>query len=131
VFWLDGSCGALQRLTLAFDPDHTDAVLLLQPTVTAVGYEGAGDYFLDSAGKPHRRGEREIAPYLFAGIHLLHRRLFDGASDRIYSVVRLFDQAEQAGRLRAIVHDGEWFHIGTPEGLAEAREKLSSRRDER
>jgi MurNAc alpha-1-phosphate uridylyltransferase len=121
----------LLRLAGAFDPDHIDAILLLQRTVTAVGYEGRGDYFLDASGKPHRRGEREIAPYLFAGIQLLHRRLFDGMPDRIFSLVRLFDRAEQAGRLHAIVHDGEWYHIGTPEGLAATRERLSSHRVER
>jgi len=111
VFWLDGKDHALLRLAGAFDPDHIDAILLLQRTVTAVGYEGNGDYFLDTSGKPHRRGEREVAPYLFAGIQLLHRRLFDGMPDRIFSLVRLFDRAEQAGRLHAIVHDGEWYHI--------------------
>jgi hypothetical protein len=29
------------------------------------------------------------------------------------------------------VHDGEWYHIGTPEGLAASRELLSSHRVER
>ena len=128
VFWLDGKDRALQRLAAAFDPDRTDAVLLLQPTVTAVGYEGSGDYFLDAAGKPRRRGERQVAPYLFAGIQLLHRRLFDGVSDRVFSLVCLFDSAEAAGRLDAVVHDGEWFHIGTLEGLAATRARLSSHR---
>ena len=108
-----------------------DAILLLQRTVTAVGYEGSGDYFLDPCGKPRRRGEYEVAPYLYAGIQLLHRRLFDDTPDRIFSMVRLFDRAEEAGRLRAIVHDGEWYHIGTPEGLAATRERLSSHRVER
>jgi MurNAc alpha-1-phosphate uridylyltransferase len=131
VFWLDGKDHALRRLARAFDPDYMDAVLLLQRTVTAIGYEGGGDYFLDSSGKPHRRGESEVAPYLFAGIQLLHRRLFHGVSDRVYSLVRLFDRAEQAGRLRALVHDGEWYHIGTPEGLAATRDRLSSRHVER
>jgi MurNAc alpha-1-phosphate uridylyltransferase len=131
VFWLDGKDHALLRLAGAFDPDHIDAILLLQRTVTAVGYEGNGDYFLDTSGKPHRRGEREVAPYLFAGIQLLHRRLFDGMPDRIFSLVRLFDRAERAGRLHAIVHDGEWYHIGTPEGLAATRERVSSHRVER
>jgi N-acetyl-alpha-D-muramate 1-phosphate uridylyltransferase len=131
VFWLDGKNDALQRLAQAFDPDHMDAVLLLQRTVTAVGYEGGGDYFLDPAGKPRRRRDREIAPYLFAGIQLLHRRLFDGICDRVFSLVRLYDCAERAGHLHAIVHDGEWYHIGTPEGLAATRERLSSRRIER
>jgi MurNAc alpha-1-phosphate uridylyltransferase len=126
VFWLDGEERALQRLAAAFDPERMDAILLLQRTVTAVGYEGSGDYLIDPSGRPHRRGEREVAPFLFAGLQLLHRRVFAGISDRVFSLVRLFDRAEQAGRLKAIVHDGEWFHIGTPQGLSATRERLSS-----
>jgi N-acetyl-alpha-D-muramate 1-phosphate uridylyltransferase len=125
VFWLDGKDPALSRLAKAFDPERMDAVLLLQRTVDAVGYDGDGDYFLDSAGRPRRRREREIAPYLFSGIQLLHRRLFDGWTERVFSLVRLFDRAEKARRLHAIVHDGEWYHIGTPAGLAATRERLS------
>ena len=131
VFWLDSKDSALLRLARTFDPTEIDAVLLLQRTVTAVGYEGSGDYFLDALGIPRRRHEREVAPYLFAGIQLLHRRLFDKAPGRIFSLVRLFDRAEEAGRLRAIVHDGEWYHVGTPEGLAATRERLSFHRIER
>jgi len=131
VFWLDSKDSALLRLARTFDPAEIDAVLLLQRTVTAVGYEGSGDYFLDALGIPRRRHEREVAPYLFAGIQLLHRRLFDNAPGRIFSLVRLFDRAEEAGRLRAIVHDGEWYHVGTPEGLAMIRERLSAHRIER
>jgi N-acetyl-alpha-D-muramate 1-phosphate uridylyltransferase len=131
TFWLDGTEPALLRLARAFDPEQMDAVLLLQRTVSAVGYDGSGDYLLDQVGHPRRRGEREIAPYLYAGIQLLHRRLFDGVTDRVFTLVRLFDRAEQAGRLRAIVHDGEWYHIGTPTGLQTTRERLSSHRIER
>jgi len=103
----------------------------LQRTVTAVRYEGSGDYFLDPLRRPRRRREPEVAPYLFAGIQLLHRRLFDELPGPVFSLVRLFDRAEAAGRLRAIVHDGEWYHVGTPGGLAATRERLSSRRIER
>jgi MurNAc alpha-1-phosphate uridylyltransferase len=130
VFWLDGKDCALKRLAAAFDPERTDAALLLQRTATAVGYEGSGDYFLDRAGSPSRRGEHEVAPFLFAGLQLLHRRAFSGISDRIFSLVRLFDLAEKARRLRAVVHDGEWYHIGTPQGLAATRERLSSDRSD-
>jgi MurNAc alpha-1-phosphate uridylyltransferase len=131
VFWLDGRKPALHRLAAAFDPERIDAVLLLQRTDTAVGYEGRGDYFLDQDGKPCHRAEREVAPFLFAGLQLLHRRAFNGISDRVFSMVQLFDLAERAGRLRAIVHDGEWYHIGTPQGLAATRERVSSHRGER
>ena len=131
VFWLDGKELALLRLASAFDPASMDAVLLLQRRVTAIGYEGDGDFFLDPAGRPRRRREREVAPYLFAGIQLLHHRLFDEVPGPIFSLVRLFDRAEAAGRLGAIVHDGEWYHVGTPQGLAATRERLSSHRIER
>ena len=60
VFWLDSRDPALLRLARAFDPADMDAVLLLQPTGTAVGYEGTGDYFLDALGTPRRRREREL-----------------------------------------------------------------------
>ncbi len=131
VFWLDGRDPALLRLAAAFDPERMDAILLLQRTVTAIGYDGSGDYFLDPLGRPRRKGEREIAPFLFAGIQLLHRRLFAGVTGQVFSVVRRFDRAERAGRLCAIVHDGEWYHIGTPAGLAATRDRLSSHRIER
>ena len=131
VFWLDGKDRALERLAAAFDAERMDAVLLLQRTVTAVGYEGSGDYLIDPRGCPRRRTEREVAPFLYAGIQLLHRRAFAGISDRVFSLVRLFDRAEKAGRLHAIVHDGQWYHIGTPQGLAATRERLSPHRIER
>jgi len=128
VFWRDGEDPALLRLAAAFDPAAMHAVLLLQPTATAVGYEGSGDYLLDDKGNPRRRREGEVASYLFAGIQLLHRRLFDETPGSVFSLVRLFDHAERARRLAAIVHDGEWYHVGTPEGLALTRERLASRR---
>jgi MurNAc alpha-1-phosphate uridylyltransferase len=125
VFWLEGKESALLRLARAFDPGPMDAILLLQPAVTAVGYEGDGDYFLGPFGQPRRRREHDVAPFVYAGIQLLHRRLFDGISERIFSLIRLYDRAEAAGRLFAIVHDGEWYHIGTPSGLAATRARLS------
>ena len=131
VFWLDGRDSALARLARSFDRRRMDAILLLQKTVSAVGYEGDGDYFLDPLGKPRRRRRGEVAPYLFAGIQLLHRRMFEGVEDAQFSLVRLFDRAEAAGRLAGLVHDGEWFHIGTPEGLQATRHRLASHRIER
>ena len=131
VFWLDGRDFALARLAAACDPDRMDAVLLFQRTAGAIGYDGDGDYFLDPLGVPRRRGELEIAPFLFGGIQLLHRRLFDGVSERRFSLNRLYDRAESNNRLHAVVHDGEWYHVGTPEGLAATRARLSSHRIER
>jgi MurNAc alpha-1-phosphate uridylyltransferase len=131
VFWLDGTDHALVRLAAAFDSDRMDVVLLFHRTAAAVGYEGSGDYFLDPLGIPRRRGEREVAPYLFAGVQLLHRRAFDGIAEPRFSLNKVYDRAEAAGRLHAILHDGEWYHVGTQDGLAMTRARLLSHRIER
>jgi N-acetyl-alpha-D-muramate 1-phosphate uridylyltransferase len=128
VFWLDGKVPALQRLAAAWDAQRLDALLLLQRTTTALGYEGVGDFIVDPLGGVRRRREREVAPHLFAGVQIAHRRLFTGEKPGKFSINRLWDRALAAGRLAAIVHDGEWYHVGTPDGLAATRARLGSHR---
>ena len=118
VFWVDGATMALHQLASGFDRAHDDALLLMQPTARAAGYDGRGDFMVDPAGVVRRRRETEIVPFVFAGIEIAHRRLFDGAPAGAFSINRLWDQAIDNGRLRGLVHDGEWYHVGTPRGLA-------------
>jgi N-acetyl-alpha-D-muramate 1-phosphate uridylyltransferase len=131
VIWLDGKVSALARLARVFDPARRDALLLLQRTVEAVGYEGPGDFMADPLGGLRRRGETEVAPFLFAGLQLLHKRLFEDAPDGAFSINRLWDAAIASGRIAGIVHDGEWFHVGSRAGLAATEARLGTRRVER
>lgn len=124
VCWLDGTTPALQRLSDAWDATRMDALLLLQPTAFAVGYSGAGDFMLAADGRVRRREEREVAPFVFAGLQILAPSLVAGAADGAYSLNRIYDQALARGRLWGVRHDGEWFHVGTPEQLAEAEDAL-------
>jgi MurNAc alpha-1-phosphate uridylyltransferase len=129
AIWTDGSVAALRRLATAWDDGAMDALLLLQPRGDAQGYDGPGDYVVESGMNVRRRrcGDA-VAPYVFAGVQLLHRRLFDGAPDGRFSLNLLYDRAQAAGRLAAIVHDGDWFHVGTPDGLGLATAALARRR---
>ncbi|MGE5504015.1 MAG: nucleotidyltransferase family protein [Actinomycetota bacterium] len=124
IVWTDGAHPALDRLAEAWDGDRMDALLLLQPTATAVGYEGKGDFFLDPNGVPRRRREPQVAPYLFAGVQILHPRLFEGAPSGKFSLNVLYDRALEDGRLFGLVHDGRWFHVGTPDALPEVEALL-------
>lgn len=123
--WLDGPVPALDRLAEAWDDARMDALLLLQPVENAVGYDGIGDYFRDADGTLRRRGDAATAPYVFAGLQILHARLFEAAPNGPFSLNILFDKANAAGRLHGLVHDGGWLHVGTPEGLAEAEAILA------
>ncbi|MGF1608069.1 MAG: nucleotidyltransferase family protein [Kiloniellales bacterium] len=124
MLWLDGRTPALQRLAAMWDDAHMDALLLLHPTAYALGYYGAGDFIMDPLGQLRRRGEREIAPFVFAGIQILHPRLFAGVPEGRFSLNTIYDKAQEAGRLWGLRHDGDWFHIGTPQALSEAEEAL-------
>lgn len=117
VVWLDGLQPALQRLALAWDDAEMDGLLLLQPVADAYGYEGRGDFAMDPAGRLRRRQEREVAPFVFAGVQLLHPRLFRAAPEGAFSLNLLYDQAMENARLWGLRHDGRWFHVGTPEAL--------------
>lgn len=124
VVWLDGVLPCLRRLAAAWDPERMDALLLLHPTITAFGYEGDGDFMMSPDGLLRRRNEREVAAFLFAGVQILHPRLFQGAPEGPFSLNRLYDKAIEAERLYGLRHDGEWFHVGTPEALELADELL-------
>lgn len=126
VLWLDGKQPALKRLAAAWNDDAMDVLLLLQRSTTAFGYEGPGDYFCDPLGRLRRRRGNEIAPYIFAGIQILHPRLFKDAPTGAFSLNRLYDKAQEEGRLWGVIHDGRWFHVGTPEGLAETEGELGA-----
>lgn len=128
VLWLDGKIPALARLARAWNDETMDALLLLHPAVTAIGYDGAGDYFIDALGRLRRRRGAEVAPFIFAGVQILHPRLFAQAPEGAFSLNLLYDRAQQAGRLWGLRHDGLWFHVGTPQGLAETEAVLDDLR---
>jgi len=131
VLWLNGRASALARLAQAFDAARMDGLLLMQRTVSAVGLDGPGDFLLDPMGRARRREETEIAPYFFAGLQLLHRRLFAGAEPGKFAIHPFWGRAIEAERLHGLVHDGEWYHLGTPQGLDRIAARLASRRIER
>lgn len=125
--WTDGAIPMLKRMEAAWDPARMDALLLLHPLADAIGRElsDRGDYFLDATGKARHRGAEPSAPYLFASVSICNSRLFRNAPEGPFSLVKLWHRAQAAGHLYGLVHDGKWFHVGTPHALAEAEKVLA------
>jgi MurNAc alpha-1-phosphate uridylyltransferase len=128
AFWLDGPTPSLRRLSNQFGSGQTDAVLLVHRTVHVQAEVGFGDFAMDKWGRPRRRGEREIVPYVYAGLQVASPALFADAPEGKFSMNVLWDRAIAADRLRAVVHDGLWFHLSTPADLAETETALHLRR---
>ena len=126
IVWRDGPYSALARLADSFDPVRMDGLLLLQPVEKAFGYEGLGDFHLSDSGRLSRRRPQERAPLLFSGVQILHPRLFADSPKGAFSLNLLYDRAMAAGRLFGLIHDGGWYHIGTPQALADAAPLLAA-----
>ena len=127
AFWLNGPTDALGRMAAIWDESAMDGLLLLHSTVDAYGYAGRGDFNCDTDGRLTRRPELEVAPWLFTGIQVLKPQAFADTPDNAFSLNLVYDRLLEAERLYGVVHDGEWFHIGTPDGLAEAEAYLKIR----
>jgi MurNAc alpha-1-phosphate uridylyltransferase len=126
TLWIDGVRRNLVRLAETFDPTTMDALLLLAPTSGSVGYDGRGDYTMTPNGRLQRRGERDVAPFVFAGAAILSPALFKDAPHGAFALTTLFDRAGEAGRLHGLRLEGLWMHVGTPEAVAEAEAAIAA-----
>ena len=84
-FWMEGAIPNLDLLAQHWVNDGMDGLLLLSPTVDAVGYHGKGDFQMDPFGRLRRRKPHEVSPYIYAGACILHPRLFAMASPTPHS----------------------------------------------
>jgi len=122
IWWVDGHQSCLQQLNKMWDSAKMDALLLLVPLESAIGFEGAGDYFLTLQGRAQHRGNTAAAPYIFSGIRILHPRLLADQKIHPFSIVSLFHKAESEGRLYGMAFDGDWGDIGTLDSLKAIQE---------
>lgn len=124
VLWFDGATPALARMADAWAAQRPQALLLMNSAAAARGYEGRGDYFMDGFGRARRRQGNQIAPFVYAGVQILTASCFAGQEPGRFSLNRVYDTAEAADGLVGIAHDGLWFHVGTPESVAETEFEL-------
>jgi len=124
--WIEGVGANLAQLADAWDGARMDCLLLLALASTSHGYQGRGDFALESDGKIRRRKvEQEIVPFAFTGVSIAHPRLFDGSPDGPFSLNVVWSRAIAAGRAFGVRMEGVWMHVGTPDALTEAEQYLS------
>ena len=117
ALWLDKKETLIKQMERAWNPLEMDVLLALVPTNKAKGDVPKGDYFIQN-GKPVRRHPpQKKAPYCFMGVQVLHPDIFNGHTLEKYSLVELYDKAEQTERLGYMIFDGQWFHVGTPKAV--------------
>ncbi len=118
------------RLTRLRDlPKHgnaetMDCLMLVVPRERAHQHPGKGDFFLDDAMRPVRRGSAANAPFVYIGIQMLSHAFLDNPPKGAFSTNILWDRALAKGRMFALIHDGDWYDIGSPQAIAPTEEAL-------
>ena len=118
--WVEGMGRALDRMKERWNPESMDALLLMASMVTAMGFEGRGDFQMDPEGRLSRVPEMRVSPFAFPGVQIVHPRIFAPVKGGTFSMNKLWDVAIEKGRLFGIRLDGVWMHVGTPEAVREA-----------
>jgi MurNAc alpha-1-phosphate uridylyltransferase len=123
IIWVDDRDSALERLTYHWDDAKMDILLLTQPKARAVGYDTGEDHLFIKPGNTIGWNERE-APYIIAGIGIIHPRILVNAPAGKFTVKILWHQALNQNRLVCLPHHGQWFQTGTIEDIKEAENHL-------
>ena len=125
ALWDEPTMPILTRLAQAWNPAEMDFLLALVPKSQAIGDKGRGNYFTDGSKLRRIMPDETDAPYFYMGVHILHPRVFKNIPGGVFSLRDLFDKAQQNGRLAYVVHDGSWYHVGTPQALQEANDRYA------
>ena len=118
--WSESGRSNLAAMARRWDASAMDMLLLLAERETSIGFDGAGDFLRDEAGRLTRRGAAASAPFIYAGVAILKPDLFEATPEGPFSLNLLFDRAIAAGRLYGQVLEGQWLHVGTPDAIAPA-----------
>jgi N-acetyl-alpha-D-muramate 1-phosphate uridylyltransferase len=123
--WLDGPRDAFADLSALWDATRMDALLLVVPHIRARNFDGAGDFYMDGAGRLRRKSPGRVAPYIYTGIQLTSKRLLRDAPAGPFSTNLLWDRAIEEGRLFGAAFTGEWLEVGEPGHVAATESYLA------
>ena len=121
-FWTETGTPALQRLAEAWNTKQMDCLLLLCDPFHTTGFRGGSDFMIEPDGRLKRQTQNAL---IYIGAYIVHPRLFADAPSGAFSMNVLWDKAIVKGRLFGIEHQGHWFDVGTPAGIAAAEAQLA------
>jgi len=124
VWMEDHEARALKDLAAAWDPLAMDAALLLARMDRTTGFDGAGDFFMDGDNRLVFRNDAAAAPLNYMGVHITRPSIVDGVVEDAFSLAKIWRQSAPMGRIRGVLMEGDWMHVGDPQARDEAEARL-------
>jgi N-acetyl-alpha-D-muramate 1-phosphate uridylyltransferase len=124
--WEEPQGSAIARLAAGFDPARMGARLMLASMDQCLGFEGAGDFFMDEHGVLSFRDALPHAPWAYMGVQIIDPRIVDNEPLEPFGFMRVWRRLVAEGRLHGAPLGGFWMHVGDPEARAQAEVRLAA-----
>jgi MurNAc alpha-1-phosphate uridylyltransferase len=115
--------GPLRSLTAAWDAARMGVLMLLVPRARAVGRQGGGDVAVDAAGR--LTWDRSEAGLVHTGAQLIDPALIAAHPATAFSLLEIWQDQMDRGRLFGVTYPGRWADVGHPGGIAQAEAMLA------
>ena len=120
AIWMENDAPVIESLIERWDADVMDDLLLLAPLEQTLGYHGKGDFLFGYDGRLERRGDRDAAPYVYAGVQITKLDRLAKEPIEPFSRNRIWNKTLEAGTIFGCPMDGFWMHVGDPQARDEA-----------
>lgn len=124
--WDEPAGPAIARLAAGFDRTRMGARLMLASMDACLGFDGAGDFFMDEAGALSFRDDAPMSPWAYMGAQIIDPAIVDAEPLQPFSFTRIWRRLAQAGRLYGVPLGGFWMHVGDPQAREAAEARLAS-----
>lgn len=125
AIWQEDDVPVIASLIKRWNPDIMDDLLLLAPIERTLGYHGRGDFLYAHDGKLERRGDRDSAPYVYAGVQITKLDRLAREPIEPFSRNRIWNQTLEAGTIYGQPLSGFWMHVGDPQARDEAEARMN------
>jgi MurNAc alpha-1-phosphate uridylyltransferase len=125
AIWTESGTPELTRMRQAWDGDRMDVLLLLAPMDATLGFDGVGDFFLETDGRVRWRDGADTAPYAYAGVQILDPTIMVGRSQTRFSMTEVWREKVREGRVHGIAMENFWMHVGDPVSREAAEARLA------
>ena len=123
--WEEWNGSAIARLAYSYDRDAAGAKLMLAAMDECLGFDGAGDFFMDERGVLSFRDQMPRAPWAYMGAQIIDPRIVDDEPVEPFGFMRVWRKLQAQGRLHGAPLGGYWMHVGDPDARARAEARLA------
>ncbi|MYF45052.1 MAG: nucleotidyltransferase family protein [Rhodobacteraceae bacterium] len=113
----------LTMLADYWNEQEMDALLILGARKNTFGYQGRGDFVIDSGGNLTRRSNQDIG-LVYLGAQLISPSVISSEFGRVFSLNAIWDRLIHNKRIKGLIYDGKWAVIDTPYGIEIIRKIL-------